>query len=389
MVTPLNNVNDIGTQKCVGCFGCCSVCPKHAITIKKNEKGFFVPKIDNSLCVNCGVCKSVCFKFNNTTSTGQIMKAFSMSSKDAEILVNSSSGGVSSLLMEELIKDGFTVIGCSYSVADGCKHVPTNELSDLSSFRGSKYFQSNLSDALQFIIHTDQKIAFFGLPCQCFAVKKVLEHKKRDLNKVVLVSLMCYGICSPKLWDLYLEEVQRKRKQNVLGVQFRNKKYGWHVPCIRFDFGNYYLYSRHEGNTFLDLFYSGQLFNESCYECNARLSFKNEDIRIGDFWGEKYSKNKDGVSCVLAVTNKGLSLLNTILNRAVVNEENCDEIMKGQAANNERIIDESISPKMWESIINGDIEDAHKTLISSLPRSVRMKYKIKQLIKRHERCVKK
>ena len=67
--------------------------------------------------------------------------------------------------------------------------------------------------------------------------------------------------------------------------------------------------SRQEIN---DLFYNffdlQTCYLPSCYECNFRTSSK-ADIRLGDFWGKRYIKNREGISLVLVLTEKGKKLL--------------------------------------------------------------------------------
>ena len=47
-------------EDCCGCTACCSVCPKHAISMKSDENGFDYPLIDEQLCVGCLLCVNVC-----------------------------------------------------------------------------------------------------------------------------------------------------------------------------------------------------------------------------------------------------------------------------------------------------------------------------------------
>ena len=52
----MNNI--CASEKCTGCGACKSICPKGAI--KMSEKpltGHFCPTIDDSLCVDCGLCR--------------------------------------------------------------------------------------------------------------------------------------------------------------------------------------------------------------------------------------------------------------------------------------------------------------------------------------------
>lgn len=46
--------------RCCGCTACANICPKNAITMQMDVKGFSYPEIAEEKCVKCGLCKSVC-----------------------------------------------------------------------------------------------------------------------------------------------------------------------------------------------------------------------------------------------------------------------------------------------------------------------------------------
>lgn len=41
---------------CSSCGACVSICPKNAISVKKDKYGYLYPQINEELCVNCGLC---------------------------------------------------------------------------------------------------------------------------------------------------------------------------------------------------------------------------------------------------------------------------------------------------------------------------------------------
>ena len=45
---------------CTGCLACEDICGARAISVQKNKQGFEYPNIDDTKCVNCGRCASVC-----------------------------------------------------------------------------------------------------------------------------------------------------------------------------------------------------------------------------------------------------------------------------------------------------------------------------------------
>ena len=48
---------------CTGCTACSNICPKKAISMNPDDKGFLYPEVDMSLCVQCGKCKAVCLTY--------------------------------------------------------------------------------------------------------------------------------------------------------------------------------------------------------------------------------------------------------------------------------------------------------------------------------------
>ena len=48
-------------KNCSGCAACYSVCPKHCITMVRDEEGFDYPQISSpENCIKCGLCEKVC-----------------------------------------------------------------------------------------------------------------------------------------------------------------------------------------------------------------------------------------------------------------------------------------------------------------------------------------
>ena len=53
----LENICD--KSKCTGCMACVNICPKEAVVLKINERGFWYPEITHR-CIECGKCINVC-----------------------------------------------------------------------------------------------------------------------------------------------------------------------------------------------------------------------------------------------------------------------------------------------------------------------------------------
>lgn len=47
-------------EDCCGCTACFAICPKKAISMKRDEEGFAYPVIDSSKCSICYQCLKAC-----------------------------------------------------------------------------------------------------------------------------------------------------------------------------------------------------------------------------------------------------------------------------------------------------------------------------------------
>ena len=60
------------------------------------------------------------------------------------------------------------------------------------------------------------------------------------------------------------------------------------------------------------------------------MSSSSADVRIGDLWGKAYKENEDGVSAVLALTERGKSLVSELKENCVFEERPAEVVMEGQ-----------------------------------------------------------
>ena len=133
-------------KQCCGCYACENICSTNALLMSKDAEGFMYPKIDLSRCVSCGKCEVVC----PMRKIGQLKETFPVAygatSKDPEIVSSSSSGGIFSLLAQEIIDKGGFVFGACFSEKKEVVHSYTNQKKEIERFRTSKYSQSIIGD---------------------------------------------------------------------------------------------------------------------------------------------------------------------------------------------------------------------------------------------------
>lgn len=244
--------------------------------------------------------------------------AYAAHTKDTGTIMASSSGGIFTELAKKVLADGGMICGCTIDEAHQVKHIVIDRAEDIPLLQGSKYVQSNLlgglpslSDALK----QGKQVLFVGTPCQVSAVKN-----RFHCDNLITIDLLCHGVPSQKLFDFYIQHLERKHKGKLVEIAFRDKeKFGWSITQ-RYKIEKngrvktYYL-ERHTSE-----YFSGFLRNmtqrESCYHCPYTTLNRVGDITLADFWGVDKVRpellNLDGTSLILTNSHKGEALLQTI-----------------------------------------------------------------------------
>lgn len=386
------NINDKDTlHGCTSCQACAAVCPKGAISISLNEEGFYRPIIDTNKCVECGICKSVCYKYYDIPSYSDVdnLVNYAASADSEEVVANTTSGGLGDILCEQLINDGYLCVGVDYDLE---KNIAITKIAssrnETYGFRGSKYIQSYTFDAFKEVLksHLDDKVAVFGTPCHIFAINKYLK-KRNKRDNFILIDIYCHGCPSMLIWEKYLSNIQKEtNEKNFDSISFRSKAYGW---------GNYYVAQMKKNgrvlftspkikDKFYTLFFSDALLNEACYDCQLRSTMDSTDIRIGDFWGKKYISNSRGVSLVTInpLSRNGLELFEKVKTKVSCTLHQSDECIPYQSWGHCYYIDENLRRKLLSSLIDPaiSINETVNIYRSSLPFSAKLKQLVKDII---------
>lgn len=314
----IENVNEIKlsekknyiTEYCTGCGACKNVCPNNAIEIKLNSEGFQHCYINLKKCINCGLCKKICpmmqLKYKSINS---MVNLYSFKSMDSTVLLKSSSGGFA-YAVSNYLNNNYYICGCYYDKkARGAKHIiiKPNNNQELYKLQGSKYIQSKTDNVFEQLMKLPEnaKVVFFGTPCQVAGLDSLLTLNKKRSN-YILIELICHGVPSKFLWDNYLKNIGKKygfKNMNNISVIFRDKKYGWQNKMMTIYDDNKKVSIKEGKDDFYALFNRRCVNNNACYECPYRKN-SYADIKIGDFWGEKFIKDKTGMSMIITMTEK-------------------------------------------------------------------------------------
>lgn len=273
-------------SNCCGCSSCFSICPTHAISMQVDYEGFKYPKVDNNKCIGCGLCEKKCpIKRSIYSDDKFVRKGVIARVKNDDILNLCSSGGMFYPIAQSIINRGGYVCGATYNSKLDVIHETTNDLNKLKDYIGSKYVQSDLGNQFKFIkelLDDNKLLVFFGTACQVYGLKIFLG---KDYENLFTVDLVCHGTPSPNLWRAYLEYQEKLYKSNIRKVNFRSKKYGYHVASLSIDFENGKQYVASARTDFmLRSFFNEIASRPSCYKCSFKKVERVSDLTVYDAW---------------------------------------------------------------------------------------------------------
>lgn len=309
---------------CTGCHACANVCPVKCISMVSDEEGFLYPKTDYSQCTKCGQCIAVC-PITKKIVIDNEPKAFACISKNDRIRETSSSGGLFTLIAEQILNEGGIVFGASFNDDFEVEHVYVDTKKGIEQLRGSKYVQSKIGETYRQVktfLESGRRVLFVGTPCQIGGLKSYLT---KPYETLFCIDLICHGVPSPYLWRRYVKYQEQKKGAPVKYISFRDKKYGWRKYVISILFENGVEYNR---NLYKDLFMRAFLkdisLRPSCYDCKYKTLHRQSDITLADFWGieellPEMDDNK-GTSLVFTNSSIGRTMLEHINNQIICKE---------------------------------------------------------------------
>lgn len=303
---------------CTGCGMCSNICPNKAIEMVEMGHGFVYPQIDIDKCVGCRLCIKKCPSNTEKDNKSTISKTYAAWNTEKLTRKESTSGGICSLIEQEIFKDGGVAVGVGWS-DDFCpKHTVAYNEKQTEDFRGSKYVQSNtydIYDKVRTLLRGGTRVLFAGTPCQIAALKSYLG---KDYETLFVVDFVCHGVPSYQCLKKYLDEISLKYRKKITNVRFRYKNPYWDYCNVRIDFSDGMDYQKSTvDDPYFILFNIGYTLRESCHSCKYCSVNREGDITLADFWGYQPScfKMRDynkGISLIAINTKKGEDLFNRI-----------------------------------------------------------------------------
>jgi len=301
---------------CLSCEACVAVCPVNAISMKL-ERGQFLPEVNLNLCTNCGICLRVCPGIDlnplNISKTEtyldyekkNIIACYTTYSKNEVFRKNSTSGGIITNLIYELLKikeyDGAFALNFKNYDEEPVRLDLIDDSESLISSAGSKYLPASIFHILKKIKkEPNKKYIIVGTPCQFHSINKFLNQNRLDISENLLfLGLFCDTTLNFNFLN-YIKQLYETKNNKIQEFQYRTKaKYGWpgHSKII-FNTGGKFILKRD-----FRMFCKRYFRLNRCLYCYDKLNVL-ADISFGDCY-IKGKTDKEGKSNIIIRTRKG------------------------------------------------------------------------------------
>lgn len=345
---------------CCGCTACMSVCPKGAISMQPNERGFALAIINEDLCVGCNLCRKVCaFEKNNVELYGRKGIAKAAIHKSEDVRRFSRSGGVFMTVAKYVCDNQGIVYGAALDNDMVVRHSKAVTYFECKKFQGSKYVQSELnSEFLDIAIElkNGKTVLFSGTACQVDGLLSYLRQKKIDSTKLITCDIICHGVASPKMFSDYLKWIEKKgsMKGHVTEFDFRDKSVGWIGHVESYCIGEKKVFARN----YTELYHSCAAFRKACYACPYTKVKRVSDFTLADCWGAEKKLpelfDNKGISLLLINSNKGEEIFCQIQEGLIFKDICIDDFMQPQLIH--PVEKSSLYEEFWDDYLNRGFE---------------------------------
>ena len=358
-------INITDKALCNGCNTCIVSCPvDECMTMNMDNEGFFYPKVNMDTCIDCDKCEKVCpyipeltMKKEEPTRLEKPL-VYASYSKNHEVRVDSTSGGIFSELAFKMFDQGGYVGGAVYNDDNSVSHILTNDRKKLVDIRSSKYIFSLTDDLFPEVkkqLRAGNKVLVCGTPCQISGLYTFL---KKDYENLITCDFICKSVNSTKVFQKYIEWLEDKYQSKSKKIKAKDKTTGWHRFSMRVDFenGKSYVADRYKDPFFVGYLQTELFTMESCFTCEWRGFPRPADITLADFWGIEnvdISMDQDlGTSLIIINSEKGKNYYESLGDAIVSKEFTLQDAEPGNPAmyDTPRIVDEEARKAFYEDL---------------------------------------
>ncbi|WP_444659808.1 Coenzyme F420 hydrogenase/dehydrogenase, beta subunit C-terminal domain [Caproiciproducens sp. R2] len=332
-------------QNCCGCYACYSSCSKGCITMQSDREGFWYPQINQIECINCGHCEKVC-PILHKEIVNNIPEAYAAYNKDENSRMKSSSGGIFTLLAENIIDHGGVVFGAEFNDKFQVCHSCAETKSEFEKFCGSKYVQSRIGETYKeakTFLDDGRIVLFSGTPCQIGGLKSYIG---KEYDNLFCQDIICHGVPSPKVWEKYLAYREGGSGTSVRRISFREKNESWKRYSVSFQFNDNTEYRvTFDKDLMMQGFLKNIYLRPSCYHCRFKGVNRQSDITLADFWGIENILpelfDDKGTSLIFLNSQKGQDLFQQINERMISCHVDIQKAVKNNTAAHQSVLQSS------------------------------------------------
>ena len=382
-------------DSCCGCRACELACPKSAIKMEQNAEGFLYPVVDENLCINCGICNTVCPIEQCDKYKNEPIKVYAAYNLNQKARKKSSSGGIFIAIAKEILNRKGRVYGAAFDDKLNLYHIGIENELNLDKLIGSKYIQSDTLDSFRKIkqdLIENKWVYFVGTPCQVAGLKTFL---RKEYGRLITSDLVCHGVPSIKIFKIFVDVLEKKWFGKIIDYKFRDKRInGWScssssaLSISQKGKRQEHMYDKIM-NSYQAAFLSGSINREACYKCPFACKKRIGDITIADYWGVKAVfpniDYRDGVSVISLNTNKAISLFDNIKSNLYYHESQYE--IAAKAGNNHQMLHPSQRPEYRNSAYKDALSDPERFIRSFYSKNETKHYLIftaKKLIKSND-----
>lgn len=326
---------------CVSCEICKAVCPEKSIQMIF-EKGLFQPLVDSRKCSDCGICILLCpgadYGFFGSRSGKQANelididrspKCYTAMIKDYEALKNSSSGGLATGLICELLKinefDKAFVLDYDFFNGYPARLKKMDDIGKIHRAAKSKYIPASFYDVAKHIMsERDERLIIVGTPCCLRAIRKMMPVYNCEKDKHLFLGLFCEMTLNYNVYR-YFQETHVKKRGEIEKLFFRSKENGGWPGDVKIELkdGGRKFVGREKRIEIKEFF-----MLKRCAICSDKFN-RCADISLGDCYiGNKQSKY--GKSNVIINTEHGNKYFDLCRGLFYLEEESFEAILNSQ-----------------------------------------------------------